>query len=59
MINIKKITLVKKLKYNENLYAYNVVADEVIYTVPIDEANTDYQNILKWVEDGNTIQEAD
>ena len=27
--------------------------------VPISEDNTDYQNILKWVADGNTIQEAD
>jgi hypothetical protein len=28
-------------------------------SVPLDEANTDYQNILQWVADGNTIQEAD
>ena len=28
-------------------------------TAPIDEQNTDYQNILKWVADGNTIEEAD
>ena len=28
-------------------------------SVPLDEANTDYQNILQWVEDGNTIEEAD
>jgi hypothetical protein len=28
-------------------------------TVPLDEANTDYQDILKWVEEGNTIEEAD
>ena len=27
--------------------------------IPIDEANTDYQDILKWVADGNTIEEAD
>jgi len=27
--------------------------------IPLDEANTDYQNILKWVEEGNTIEEAD
>jgi hypothetical protein len=30
-----------------------------IFNVPLDEDNTDYQNILKWVEDGNTIEEAD
>ena len=33
--------------------------DGIITNVPMDEANTDYQNILQWVEDGNTIEEAD
>ena len=28
-------------------------------SVPINEENTDYQNILQWVADGNTIEEAD
>ena len=28
-------------------------------SVPIAEDNTDYQNILKWVAEGNTIEEAD
>ena len=28
-------------------------------SVPLDEANKDYQNILQWVADGNTIEEAD
>ena len=27
--------------------------------VPVAEDNTDYQNILAWVEAGNTIEEAD
>ena len=27
--------------------------------IPINEDNKDYQDILKWVADGNTIQEAD
>jgi hypothetical protein len=26
---------------------------------PLDTANTDYQAILEWVEDGNTIEDAD
>ena len=30
-----------------------------ILSVPIDNENTDYQNILAWVAEGNTIQEAD
>ena len=28
-------------------------------SVPLKEDNTDYQNILAWVAEGNTIQEAD
>jgi hypothetical protein len=28
-------------------------------SVPLVKDNTDYQNILQWVADGNTIQEAD
>jgi len=28
-------------------------------SVPIDNDNTDYQEILQWVADGNTIEEAD
>ena len=27
--------------------------------IPIDPANTDYQAILEWVAEGNTIQEAE
>ena len=30
-----------------------------IKCVPINNDNTDYQDILKWVEEGNTIEEAD
>ena len=28
-------------------------------SVPMNEENTDYQAILKWVADGNTIEAAD
>ena len=33
--------------------------DGIIKNVPLSEGNTDYQAILQWVADGNTIQEAD
>ena len=33
--------------------------DGTISSVPKDEDNTDYQNILEWVAEGNTIEEAD
>jgi len=36
-----------------------ILQDDKILIVPHDEANTDYQNILQWVAEGNTIQEAD
>ena len=31
----------------------------VYMSVPMDTDNTDYQAILEWVADGNTIQDAD
>ena len=33
--------------------------DGQTWNVPLDPANTDYQAILEWVEDGNTIEDAD
>jgi len=59
----------KSIKYNKNFEgkknAVNVIfnADtngfERVLSIPIDDANTDYQEIQKWVADGNTIQEAE
>ena len=33
--------------------------DNFILSIPQDSENTDYQAILEWVEDGNTIEDAD
>ena len=44
---------------NEVVSYEMILSDGTISSVPKDEANTDYQNILKWVEEGNTIEEAD
>ena len=61
MINIDNITNVKKNKASgvfDNTYQVTLSNSEII-TVPKNEDNTDYQNILQWVADGNTIEEAD
>ena len=57
MINI---TYAKYLinENNENC-SVEIIVDGITKGVPLDEANTDNQNILQWVADGNTIQEAD
>jgi hypothetical protein len=56
------IQSVKKINnlINNQLGGYEITTiDGTKISVPLDEANKDYQNILQWVADGNTIQEAD
>ena len=40
-------------------YQVTYVNSNRVKSVPLDEANTDYQDIMKWVAEGNTIEEAD
>tara|TARA_R100000995_G_C3406676_1_gene87453 strand:- start:15 stop:221 length:207 start_codon:yes stop_codon:yes gene_type:complete len=66
IINVKKKNTVEGL---ENTTSWKVTFDngvdeagnpiQIIASVPRDENNRHYQEILKWVEDGNTIEEAD
>ena len=42
--------------YKDNIKA---TIDGVVMSVPLDTANRHYQAILEWVEDGNTIEDAD
>ena len=37
----------------------SVIKDDQTLSVPTDENNTDYQAILAWVAEGNTIEPAD
>ena len=46
--------------FNGTLSCYKVFYEGIVSDVPADSPdNTDYQTILKWVEEGNTIEEAD
>ena len=36
-----------------------ITSEGIISTVPFDEANTDYQEYLEWVSEGNTAEDAD
>ena len=56
------IQTVKKKKFRPEgeVTSYEITMEDGTYiSVPLDEANTDYQAILQWVADGNTIEEAD
>ena len=54
------INTVEKYYSPEGLFAYKVTfLNGEVWSVPKNEANTDYQEILQWVAEGNTIQEAD
>ena len=55
---------ITKCKYNKNGHdnvnsSIQLTMDGQEYTVPIAADNRHYQAILKWVEEGNTIEEAD
>ena len=52
------IEKVKKINNPEGEFINHYLVNDK-YNVPKDEANRDYQNILLWVADGNTIEEAD
>jgi len=53
------IDSVQKVNYLNVLASYKMVEDGIIKSVPLDAGNTDYQAILTWVADGNTIEAAD
>ena len=56
------IQSVKKINnlINNQLGGYEItIIDGTKISVPLDENNRHYQEILEWVADGNTIQEAD
>jgi hypothetical protein len=59
-MNIQSVKKVNKLE-EAVLDHYDLTdTNGIVHHVPLDEANTDYQNILEWEKiEGNTIEEAD
>jgi hypothetical protein len=55
------IQSVKKFEADNILCSYYMtLSDGKVWSVPINEENTDYQDILEWEKiEGNTIEEAD
>ncbi len=53
-------TVTKNYNMDNVFCSYKVTyVNGQVWDVPHDEANTDYQNILQWVAEGNTITAAD
>ena len=44
---------------NTKNVAIKATINGVVWSVPLDPANTDYQAIQEWVKEGNKIEEAD
>ena len=58
MINLNKIiSVTKNYSVPENIFDSYIVEleNENPVHVPLDEANSDYQEILEWVENGGVI----
>ena len=52
----------KKRNYQgefDSIYMYDDADSSVNLSIPLDEANTDYQEYLLWVAEGNTAEAAD
>ena len=50
------INTVEKKYYLNNFNSYKITLDNgTVISVPLDEANTDYQAIQEWIADGGTV----
>ena len=60
MSGVIMISSVKKRNFNGIFNSYKMtLSSGKIWDVPLDEVNTDYQEIQKWIADGNSVEEAD
>ena len=50
------IDTVEKQYFENNFVSYKMTLDNgKVWLVPLDEANTDYQEIQQWIADGGTV----
>jgi len=55
----RTVTSAQYIALDGNNVSVKAVIDGVTMQVPMDNSNIDYQAILDWVAEGNTIQDAD
>jgi len=59
-MNIETVKKTKDAITNEEFKILLVTdTNDQKHSVPMDDDNTDYQEIMKWVSEGNVIEEAD
>jgi len=50
------INTVEKIYFNNQFTHYKMIlSDGKIWSVPLDESNTDYQAIKKWIAEGGVV----
>jgi hypothetical protein len=56
MITINTVEKLYDLEDNSRVACYKVTySNGIVSQVPLDEANTDYQEIQQWIADGGTV----
>ena len=56
--SVKKMVMVEDGTTETNQLKV-IDTDDTVHFVPKDNANSDYQDVLEWVDAGNTIEAAD
>ena len=53
-INFTSVTKIYDPTTNEHC-GYSIIKNGITSSVPLDEANTDYQAIQEWIQQGNQV----